>query len=103
MLLRGLDALSTEDSVLNVLTQLTNLPIKAIRIGKDVLTNTSRGVCYVEMNSIVDSMFLHNQLLGMVTIFGYFLPFLLKKCLNSLRCNCLRLLKIELTFGLYSY
>lgn len=64
VLLRGLDALSTEDSVLNCLMQLTNLPIKSIRIGKDSLTNTSRGVCYVEMNSVVDAMFLHNQLLG---------------------------------------
>jgi RNA-binding protein 5/10 len=44
--------------------QLTNLPIKSMRIGKDNLTGTSRGVCYVEMNSVVDSMFLHNQLLG---------------------------------------
>ena len=42
VLLRGLDALSTEDSVLNCLMQLTNLPIKSIRIGKDSLTNTSR-------------------------------------------------------------
>ena len=24
----------------------------------------SRGVCYVEMNSVVDAMFLHNQLLA---------------------------------------
>ena len=62
--LRGLDALSTEDSVLNCLMRLTQLPIKSIRIGRDPLTQTSRGVCYVEMNSVVDAMFLHNQLLG---------------------------------------
>lgn len=43
---------------------LTKLPIKALRIGRDRLTNTSRGICYVEMNSVVDAMFLHNQLLG---------------------------------------
>ena len=43
---------------------LTQLPIKSIRIGRDPLTQTSRGVCYVEMNSVVDAMFLHNQLLG---------------------------------------
>ena len=35
-----------------------------MRIGRDSLTNTSRGVCYVEMNTVVDAMFLHNQLLG---------------------------------------
>ena len=62
--MRGLDALSTEDSVLNCLMRLTQLPIKSIRIGRDPLTQTSRGVCYVEMNSVVDAMFLHNQLLG---------------------------------------
>jgi RNA-binding protein 5/10 len=62
--LRGLDALSTEDSVLNCLMHLTQLPIKSIKIGRDPLTQTSRGVCYVEMNSVVDAMFLHNQLLG---------------------------------------
>ena len=64
VLLRGLDTLSTEDSVLNCLMRLTQLPIKSIRIGKDSLTNTSRGVCYVEMNTVVDAMFLHNQLIA---------------------------------------
>ena len=64
VLLRGLDALTTEDSILNCLMQTTNLPIKSLRVGRDSLTNTSRGICYVEMNSVVDAMFLHNQLLG---------------------------------------
>ena len=50
--------------MLSCLRSYTVLPIKSIRIGLDGLTNTSRGVCYVEMNSVVDSMFLHNQLLG---------------------------------------
>lgn len=61
VLLRGLDVLSTEDSVLTYLMRVTNLPIKGIRIGRDSLTNVSRGICYVEMNSIVDAIFLHNQ------------------------------------------
>ena len=62
--------MSTEDSVMGYMKQLANqlananAPIKNIRIGKDSLTNTSRGVCYVEMNSVADAMFLHNQLLG---------------------------------------
>jgi len=64
VLLSGLDALTTEDSVLTILGPLTNIPLKSVRIGRDPLTNTSRGVCYVEMNSVVDSMFLHNQLLA---------------------------------------
>jgi len=50
--------------VLTILGPLTNIPLKSVRIGRDPLTNTSRGVCYVEMNSVVDSMFLHNQLLA---------------------------------------
>ena len=50
--------------MLKCLHVLTKLPIKALRIGRDSLTNTSRGICYVEMNSVVDAMFLHNQMLG---------------------------------------
>ena len=64
VLLRGLDGLSTEDSVLSYLMRITSLPIKGIKIGRDRLTNTSRGICYVEMNSVADAMYLHNQLLG---------------------------------------
>ena len=64
VLLRGLDALTTEDSVLGTLRDCTELPIKSLRIGRDSATNLSRGVCYVEMNSVSDAMFLHNRLLG---------------------------------------
>ena len=63
-MLRGLDALTTEDSVLGTLRDCTELPIKSLRIGRDSATNLSRGVCYVEMNSVSDAMFLHNRLLG---------------------------------------
>ena len=56
--------MTTEDAILNSLMQLTNLPLKSVKVGRDSLTNTSRGICYVEMNSVVDAMFLHNQLLG---------------------------------------
>ncbi len=59
-----MDTLTVEDNVLKALTAVTDMPIKSLRIGRDSLTNTSRGVCYVEMNSVVDAMFLHNQLLG---------------------------------------
>ena len=64
VLLSGLDALTTEDSVLNVLGPLTKLPLKNVKVGRDPLTSMSRGVCYVEMNSVVDAMFLHNQLIA---------------------------------------
>ena len=50
--------------VLNTLGPLTKLPLKSVRVARDSLTSMSRGVCYVEMNSVVDAMFLHNQLLA---------------------------------------
>ena len=34
VLLRGLDALSTEDAVLNCMMRHTDLPLKSVRIGK---------------------------------------------------------------------
>ena len=64
VLLSGLDTLTTEDAVLNTLGPLTSLPLKNVKIGRDPVTSMSRGVCYVEMNSVVDAMFLHNQLIA---------------------------------------
>lgn len=64
VLLRGLDALTTEDSVLACLMKLTSLPIKSIKVGRDPVTRASLRVCHVEMNSVADSVFLHNQLIG---------------------------------------
>ena len=49
---------------MTTLRDCTELPIKRCRIGRDSATNLSRGVCYVEMNSVSDAMFLHNRLLG---------------------------------------
>ena len=49
---------------MTTLADCTDLPIKSLRIGRDSATNLSRGVCYVEMNSVSDAMFLHNRLLG---------------------------------------
>jgi len=63
ILLRGLDVLSTEESVLQGIQHAgSDLPIRSVRIGRDPLTNTSRGVCYIELNSVLDSMQLHNKL-----------------------------------------
>lgn len=41
---------------------LCSQPILSIRIGRDSLTNTSRGVCYLEMGNVVDAMYLHTAL-----------------------------------------
>lgn len=55
--------LSTEESVLQGIQHAGgDLPIRSVRIGRDPLTNTSRGVCYIELNSVLDSMQLHNKL-----------------------------------------
>lgn len=63
LLLRGLDVLSTEEGVLQSIEHASSdLPIRSVRIGRDPLTNTSRGVCYVELNSVLDSMQLYNKL-----------------------------------------
>ncbi|XP_014211033.1 RNA-binding protein 5 [Copidosoma floridanum] len=62
VLLRGLDVLSTEDSVLQAMKSFSSQPIRSIRIGRDSLTNTSRGVCYLEMANVVDAMYLHTAL-----------------------------------------
>lgn len=63
VLLRGLDTLTTESNVLESIQDLSNLPIKSVRIGRDPVTNTSLGVCYIEMNYVMDATFLHNALL----------------------------------------
>lgn len=62
VLLRGLDTLTTESNVLESIQTLSNLPIKSVRIGRDPITNTSLGVCYIEMNYVMDATFLHNAL-----------------------------------------
>ncbi|XP_039293900.1 RNA-binding protein 5 [Nilaparvata lugens] len=63
VLLRGLDALTTEENVLKCIQTVSTLPIKSVRIGRDPVMNTSRGVCYIEMNSVVEAVHLHNSLL----------------------------------------
>lgn len=69
LLLRNLDVLTTEDSVLQAIQVISStLPIRSIRIDRDSLTNTSRGVCYVELNSVQDSMQLYNGLISNVPL-----------------------------------
>lgn len=63
VLLRNLDLKTTEENVLRSIEKLSNLPIRSVRIGKDPVTGMSRGVCYLEMNNVVDAMYLHNCLL----------------------------------------
>lgn len=63
VMLRGLDLSTTEENVLKTLQTLSSLPIRSVRIGRDKVTNLSRGVCYLEMNNVSDAMYLHSTLL----------------------------------------
>lgn len=55
--------MSTEDTVLAAIKPYISLvPLRSIHIGRDPLTNQARGVCYLELRSVVDSMFLFQTL-----------------------------------------
>lgn len=64
-MLRNLDVLTNEEGVLTVMQKV--LPdivskISKVLICRDPLTQTSRGICYLNFDSLVDSMNLHNAL-----------------------------------------
>lgn len=69
LIFRGLDALTTEDSILTGLMRVTALPTKNVKVMKDALTNTSKGYAFVEMPSLQESQ----QLLD--TIHNLLFPF----------------------------
>lgn len=69
LIFRGLDALTTEENILTALMRVTALPTKNVRVMKDILTNTSKGYAFVEMNSLQESQ----QLLD--TIHNLMFPF----------------------------
>lgn len=60
MLLRGLDALTSKEAIVDSLNNLTNftLPIKNVHIARDNLTNVAMGFAFVEMNTIQVNCFL---------------------------------------------
>lgn len=65
IMLRNLDALTTEESVLTALQKLIPKFAKTITkvlISRDTLTQTSRGFCYLNFETLVDSMDVHNAL-----------------------------------------
>lgn len=75
-MLRNLDALTTEDSVMSVLNSVIPDLVKticAVCIGRDPLTSTSRGICYLGTESTVDALALYgalSNLLSPLTIDG---------------------------------
>lgn len=64
-MLRNLDALTNEESVLTALQKVLPKQAKTISkvlISRDTLTQTSRGICYLHFETLVDSMEVHNAL-----------------------------------------
>lgn len=69
-MLRNLDALTTEDTVMSVLnTAIPDLvkKISAVSIGRDPLTSTSRGICYLGTESTLDALAIHGALSNLLT------------------------------------
>lgn len=69
-MLRNLDALTTEDAVMSTLDQVIPDLVKkisAVTIGRDPLTSTSRGICYLGTESIVDAVALFSALSNLLT------------------------------------
>lgn len=69
-MLRNLDVLTNEEGVLTVLQDV--IPdlvskISKILICRDPLTSTSRGICYLSFDNLVDSMNTHNSLKALET------------------------------------
>ncbi|EDW03744.1 RNA-binding protein 5-B [Drosophila grimshawi] len=65
IMLRNLDALTNEESVLTALQKVLPKLAKTIHkvlISRDTLTQTSRGICYLIFETLVDSMDVHNAL-----------------------------------------
>ncbi|XP_013113938.2 RNA-binding protein 5 [Stomoxys calcitrans] len=65
IMLRNLDVLSNEEAVLTAITK--HAPdlakkITKVLISRDALTQTSRGICYLNFDTLVDSMEMHNLL-----------------------------------------
>jgi len=55
LILRGLDGLTTEDSIVAAFARLTSMPLKNIRVVRDRLTGTSSGFAFAELHSLKES------------------------------------------------
>ncbi|XP_038069557.1 RNA-binding protein 5-like isoform X2 [Patiria miniata] len=64
LILMGLDALTTEETVTKVLEYISSATMN-ISIARDTLTRTSRGYCYVEMDTMETATHLMNILVSM--------------------------------------
>jgi len=55
LLLRGLDAMTTESSILHAMSQVTSIPLKSICVMRNPETGLSLGYAFVELHSLRDS------------------------------------------------
>ncbi|CAB4021042.1 RNA-binding 5-like, partial [Paramuricea clavata] len=62
LILRGLDILTTEETIRQSLASFTSTPIFDVRLIKDKLTGTSRGFCFIELGSIEEATQLREEL-----------------------------------------
>ncbi|XP_046840229.1 RNA-binding protein 5-like isoform X2 [Xenia sp. Carnegie-2017] len=62
LILRGLDILTTEETIRQSLATFTTTPIFDVRLIKDKLTGTSRGFCFVELGSVEEATQLKDDL-----------------------------------------
>ena len=60
LMFRGLDYRTTEEQIQRRLRDLTNVPIRDVRLITDKFTNKSRGFCFVEVSSVAVSVLLIN-------------------------------------------
>ncbi|XP_045165329.1 RNA-binding protein 5-like isoform X2 [Mercenaria mercenaria] len=56
LVLRGLDALTTEESILRALNAVTQLTCKNIQVVRDATTQASQGFAFVELGSVAESV-----------------------------------------------
>jgi RNA-binding protein 5/10 len=72
LIIRGLDALTTEGVIKNFLETTSNstLPIKSCLVARDSFTNVSMGFCFVEMTSITDAGYMLQLLQPCIEIDG---------------------------------
>lgn len=61
LILRGLDALTTEDNILHVMSQISTFPLKNVQIIRDDATNTSKGFGFMELNTVNEAHQLLDQ------------------------------------------
>jgi len=69
LILRGLDALTTEENLIHALSLITATPMKNVRVIRDELTNTSRGYGFLELNTVAESTLLLDTLTQLQSAF----------------------------------